>query len=105
MGVRAGIYRSVDGESLSFAKKAIEKGDIIDIIAEKPRVHSGEDTRWDFKVTIIFKNADLALDHSIFDVYKKQLYPDLAKLDKDEKYRFTLLLAHWDVLTERIALK
>jgi hypothetical protein len=86
-------------------KKAKEKGDIISITAEKPKEHSGEDTRWDFKVTVVYKNADLALDHSITDSYKKQLYPDLIKLAKDEQYRFTLLLAHWDVLTEKIELK
>lgn len=86
-------------------KKAMEKGDIISIIAEKPKEHSGEDTRWDFKVIIVYKNAELALDHSITDAYKKQLYPDLAKLAKEEQYRFTLLIAHWDVLTEKIELK
>ncbi len=86
-------------------KKAKESGDIISITAEKPKEHSGEDTRWDFKVTVVYKNAELALEHSITDVYKKQLYPDLAKLAKDEQYRFTLLIAHWDVLTEKIELK
>lgn len=86
-------------------KKAMENGDIISIVAEKPKEHSGEDTRWDFKVTVVYKNADLALDHSVTDPYKKQLYPDLPKLAKDEQYRFTLLLAHWDVLTEKIELK
>ena len=86
-------------------KKAMEKGDIISIIAEKPKVHSGEDSRWDFKVTVVYKNADLALNHSITDPYKKELYPDLPKLAKDEQYRFTLLIAHWDVLTEKIELK
>lgn len=86
-------------------KKAKEKGDIISITAEKPKEHSGEDTRWDFKVTVVYKNAELALEHSITDVYKKELYPDLAKLAKDEQYRFTLLIAHWDVLTEKIELK
>ena len=86
-------------------KKAMEKGDIISITAEKPKEHSGEDTRWDFKVTVVYKNAELALEHSITDVYKKDLYPDLVKLAKDEQYRFTLLIAHWDVFTEKIELK
>ena len=35
-------------------KKAQERGDIISVTAEKPNMHSGEDTRWDFKVTIVF---------------------------------------------------
>ena len=41
-------------------KKAIEKGDIISVEAGEPRLHSGEDTRWDFKVTIVFKDVKAA---------------------------------------------
>lgn len=85
-------------------KKAQEKGDIVSITAEKPLLHSSEETRWDFKVTIVYKNAANGLDHSITDQYKKQLYPDLDKLAKEEIHRFELVLAHWDVLTEIIDL-
>jgi len=85
-------------------KKAMDKGDILSVIAEKPKLHSGEDTRWDFKVTIVFKNTELAFDPKLTEPYKKQLYPNLEKLAKDEKYRFELLLAHWDVMTEKIEL-
>src|SRR6187397_469076 len=63
-------------------KKAIEKGDIISVDAEKPRLHSGEDTRWDFKVIIVFKDAKTAFDADLTTSYKKQLYPDLDKLAK-----------------------
>ena len=83
-------------------KKAIEKGDIISVEAEKPKLHSGEDTRWDFKVTIVFKDAKAAFDPNLTTPYKKQLYPDLDKLAKDEQHRFELLIAHWDVMTEKI---
>ena len=86
-------------------KKAQENGDIITITAEKPLLHSGEDTRWDFKVTVFYKNADAGLDHGITDKYKKQLYPDLEKLKKEEQHRFELVLAHWDVMTEKVELK
>jgi EthD domain-containing protein len=86
-------------------KKAQEKGDIIRVTAEKPKLHSGEDTRWDFKVTIVFKNAELAFDANLTTPYKQQLYPDLDKLAKDEQHRFELLLAHWDVMTENVELK
>ena len=85
-------------------KKAIEKGDIISVAAEKPKLHSGEDTRWDFKVTLVFKNAKLAFDADLTTPYKKELYPDLDKLVKDEQHRFELLLAHWDVMIEKIDL-
>jgi hypothetical protein len=85
-------------------KKAQAKGDIISVTAEKPKLHSGEDTRWDFKVTIVFKNAELAFDPDLTTPYKKDLYPDLDKLSKDEQHRFELLLAHWDVMIEKIDL-
>ena len=85
-------------------KKATEKGDIISVTAEKPKLHSGEDTRWDFKVTLVFKNAQLAFDPDLTTPYKKGLYPDLDKLTKDEQHRFELLLSHWDVMTEKIEL-
>ena len=83
-------------------KKAIEKGDIISVNAEKPRLHSGEDTRWDFKVIIVFKDAKTAFDPDLTTPYKKQLYPDLDKLTKDEQHRFELLIAHWDVMAEKV---
>jgi len=86
-------------------KKAKEKGDILNVTAEKPKLHSGEDTRWDFKVTITFKNAILAFDPNLTTPYKQQLYPDLDKLTKDEQHRFELLIAHWDVMVENIDLK
>jgi len=85
-------------------KKAIEKGDIISVEAEKPKLHSGEDTRFDFKVTLVFKNEKLAFDANLTEPYKKQLYPDLEKLKKDEQHRFELLIAHWDVMIEKIEL-
>ena len=86
-------------------KKAQQKGDIINVSAEKPRLHSGEDTRWDFKVTIVFKNAALAFDPDLTTPYKQQLYPDQEKLARDEQHRFELLLAHWDVMIEKIELE
>ncbi len=67
-------------------------------------LHSSEDSRWDFKVTVMYKNSALGLSHALTDVFKKQLYPDLEKLAKDEQHRFELLLAHWDVMTEKVDL-
>ncbi len=86
-------------------KKAQEKGDIISVTAEKPRYHSGEDTRWDFKVTIVFKNAALAFDENLTTPYKAQLYPDASKLEKDEEHGFELLISHWDIMTENVSLE
>jgi hypothetical protein len=80
-------------------KKAMEKGDIISITASKPRFHSSEETRWDFRVTIVFKTVALAFDENLTEPYKKQLYPDQESYKKAEQYRFEILLAHWDIET------
>ncbi|WP_153796500.1 hypothetical protein [Foetidibacter luteolus] len=85
-------------------KMAQEKGDIISVTAETPILHSGEDTRWDFKVTIVFKTVELAFAPDLTTPYKAQLYPDSAKLARDEQHRFKLLISHWDVMTEKVAL-
>jgi hypothetical protein len=85
-------------------KKAKENGDILNVIAEKPKLHSSEDSRWDFKVTITFKNASLAFDPDLTTPYKAKLYPNLEKLTKDEQHRFELLIAHWDVMIDVIEL-
>jgi hypothetical protein len=78
-------------------KKALEKGDVISIKAESPRLHAGEDTRWDFRVTVVFRTAALAFDENLTAPYKKELYPDQAAFSKAEQHRFEILLSHWDV--------
>lgn len=85
-------------------KKAKEKGDLISITAEKPIYHSGEDTRWDFKVILVFKTVDNAVDPDLTTPYKKLLYPDQEQLTKDEQHRFELLIAHWDVMVDTVQL-
>lgn len=86
-------------------KKAREKGDILSIVAQKPRLHSSEESRWDFKVTLTFKNAALAFNPDLLTPYKAALYPNLEKLTKDEQHRFELLIAHWDVMIDTVALQ
>jgi hypothetical protein len=85
-------------------KKAIEKGDIISVTASKPILHSGEDTRWDFRVIIVFKTVVQAFDQYLTEPYKKQLYPDPEALKKAEQHRFELLISHWDIETDKVSL-
>src|SRR5580700_4851688 len=58
-------------------KKALEKGDIFSIVAARPKFHSGEETRWDLRVTVVFKTAALAFDENLTEPYKKELFPDV----------------------------
>jgi len=85
-------------------KKALEKGDLLSIKAEKPRLHSTEVSRWDYRVTLVFKNLQAAFDPNLTTPYKKALYPDAEKLKKEEKRRFEILDGHWDVQVQSVEL-
>ena len=85
-------------------KKAIEKGDLISITIAKPRQHGSEESRWDYRVTLVFRNIQAAFDPNLTEPYKQALYPDLEKLKKEEQRRFEILLAHWDVEVQHVDL-
>lgn len=85
-------------------KKLLEKGDVLSIKAESPVIHSSEDSRWDLKVTLTFRTEHLAFDYSITEPFKKQLFPDQDAYQKAEQHRFELVIAHWDVPVENVAL-
>ena len=78
-------------------KKQIETGRILSVTAVKPRYHATEDGRWDYCVTIVFKNMAAASDQASEEPIIKQLYPDQETFKREEQRRFEILLAHWDV--------
>lgn len=82
---------------LPVLKKQIETGRILSVKIEKPRYHATEDGRWDFRVTIAFKNAAAFHEPSSEEALIKQLYPDQTTFQNEERRRFEILLAHWDV--------
>ena len=78
-------------------KKQMESGRILSVTAAKPRYHATEDGRWDYRVTIVFKNATVANDSSGEEAIIKRLFPDQETYKREEQRRFEILLAHWDV--------
>jgi len=78
-------------------KKQVETGRILSVTAAKPRYHATEDGRWDYRVTIVFKNAAVANDPSGEEAIIKRLFPDQESYKREEHRRFEILLAHWDV--------
>ena len=85
-------------------KKQIETGRILSVTAVRPRYHSTEDGRWDYRVTITFKNLNAAHDSAAEETLIKQLYPDQATFRREEQRRFEILIAHWDVPLVRVSL-
>ena len=41
-------------------KKQVEMGRMLKVWMDQPRYHTTEDGRWDYRVTIVFKNATVA---------------------------------------------
>ncbi len=78
-------------------KKEIELGRMLKVSMNVPRYHTTEDGRWDYRVTIVFKNAAIANDNFDSSVVIKQLYPDQETYKKEEQRRFEILDAHWDL--------
>jgi len=78
-------------------KKEMEMGRILKVTAVQPRYHATEDGRWDYRVTIVFKNAAIANDDFDSAPLLKQLFPDQETYKREEKRRFEILDAHWDV--------
>jgi hypothetical protein len=78
-------------------KKEMELGRILKVSMIAPRLHATEDGRWDYRVTIVFKNAATANDNFDSTALIKQLYPDQETYKKEEQRRFEILDGHWDV--------
>jgi len=78
-------------------KKEVEMGRMLKVSMVGPRYHTTEDGRWDFRVTIVYKNATIANDNFDSAALLKQLYPDQDTYKKEEQRRFEILDAHWDL--------
>jgi hypothetical protein len=78
-------------------KKEMELGRMLKVSMVTPRYHMTEDSRWDYRVTIVFKNATIANDNFDSSAIIKQLYPDQIAYKQEEQRRFEILDAHWDL--------
>jgi hypothetical protein len=73
-------------------------GRILSLKMETPAYHTTEDGRWDYRVTIRYKNSTVATTANPDEAaFKKELWPDQATFVKEEQRRFEILLAHWDL--------
>ena len=79
-------------------RKIEESGRILSLKIETPANHMTEESRWDYRVTIVYKNSTLATTaNPEEEALIKKLYPDQAVYQKEEQRRFEILLAHWDL--------
>lgn len=79
-------------------KRIVESGRMLSVKIETPANHMTEEGRWDYRVTIRFKNSALATSANPDEARLiKELWPDQAKYEREEQRRFEILLSHWDL--------
>jgi len=79
-------------------KKVVESGRMLSVKIETPANHMTEDSRWDYRVTIRFKNSTVATTGNPEEAQLiKELWPDQARYQREEQRRFEILLSHWDL--------
>jgi len=78
-------------------KKEVEMGRMLKVYMVQPVYHTSEDGRWDYRVTIVYKNAGIAHDNFDSGTLIRQLYPDQDSYKREEQRRFEILDAHWDL--------
>lgn len=87
-------------------KKIQTTGRMLAVKIESPAYHTTEDGRWDYRVTITFKNSTVATTaNPDEEAFIKQLWADQQTYKREEQRRFEILVAHWDLPVTNITPK
>ncbi len=79
-------------------RKIVGTGRMLSVKIEAPANHMTEDARWDYRVTIRFKNSTVATTgNPEEEKFIKELWPDQDTYQREEQQRFAILQAHWDL--------
>jgi hypothetical protein len=79
-------------------KKIQSTGRMLSVKIESPAYHTTEDGRWDYRVTITYRNSTVATTaNPDEETFIKQLWPDQETYGLEEQRRFEILVAHWDL--------
>jgi glucan phosphorylase len=75
-----------------------DTGRILALKIETPANHMTEESRWDYRVTVTYKNSTVATtENPEEETIIHQLYPDQERYTREEQHRFEILLSHWDL--------
>jgi hypothetical protein len=71
-----------------------ELGYVTSYTVYRPGYHTGEDTRWEYRIVITYKNISSSGHGSEVE---RQLFPDQAEMKRGENRRWELTEAHYDL--------
>jgi len=110
-------YRIRWGQSVEFKRlyernhapllrEMLKAGFIRSMRVDEPFTHLAGGPRWDFRVTIVFRDATAAISdpewERLWGAAQARLYPDKKAFDSEEESRFALLEEHWDVIVNEV---
>lgn len=81
----------------------LAEGRYTDVRLFTPRFHGDGRADWDVMVTITYRDWEAIAAHAPPELVKL-LFPDEERFAADERRRFELLDAHWDVVLDDVAL-
>jgi len=82
---------------LPILRRQQSTGEILQMTAAFPINHVGETDRWDFRMTVTYRDAIVAHQDPSTQPWVKELFPDQAAFKREEQRRFELLIEHMDI--------
>ena len=89
---------------LPVLREEMKTGRIVDVRTFVPTYHGDGRADWTFAVAIVFKDAAAMTGPSDEAAIVKRLYPDQVTFAREERRRFEILDAHWDVPLNEVIL-
>jgi hypothetical protein len=80
-------------------REQLKDGRFLAVTAATPRFHGDGRADWNFLVTITYRDWAAMEAHSEAEITAR-LFPDQERYQAEERRRFELLEAHWDVPLE-----
>jgi len=96
-GFQDEFVRLFEKNHLPILKEEVKAGRMTSVRTFVPTYHGDGRADWTFAVVLVYKDAAAMTAPSNDDEIIKRLYPDRATFDQEEKRRFEILEAHWDV--------
>lgn len=82
----------------------VQSGRFTDVRCYRPRFHGDGAADWTFMVTITFRDWAAVEGHSDAEIAAR-LFPDQDRYRAEERRRFDILDAHWDMPLEEVDLE
>ena len=80
-------------------REQLAGGRFTDVRMWTPRFHGDGGAGWDVLVSIAYRDWTAVEAHADAEIARR-LYPDQDRFHEEERRRFALLEAHWDVVLE-----